>query len=374
MERSQEPAPPPYPGEGPSQNRQWRVRNAKYRSNFTTQGEPSQIDFREHLECLRDSLNGYTLGVGCPTDNSHVIEVQHSQAFAHVERFIEEYQSFVQQIRPLSEEDILFLILSRYATSSGASVYTEIRHDDDVNVFDSKVTEPLHTDSAEGYLVHGSGVVHSELALRAAEEAPVSLKTPPQGLLLHDQASITRTCYGAEFGGSVTLNFPAIRANDEPYKDTMGSSSSPPVFENSHPTNVSHIDWAQIPEKLQPPMFRVHRCHHRGIARFDEEIELPFGFPEVVQHFHDTPSTVYHTGCCVNINAMQSCPRGQEGLASFECYILSSDVRIYITVERDGDSLFYNCYRDKEVLEVFGSLPITPIKTVADVTTVGAFM
>ena len=201
----------------------------------------------------------------------------------------------------------MFLILSRYATSSGASVYTEIRHDDDINIFDSNVTEPLvrannsrwmyaylfqHTDSAEGYLVHGSGVVHSELALRAAEEAPVSLKTPPQGLLLYDQASTTQTCYGAEFGGSVTLNFPAIRANDESYKDTMGSSWSPPVFENSHPTNISHIDWAQIPEKLQPPMFRVHRCHHRGTARFDEEIELPFGFPEVVQHFHDTPSTV----------------------------------------------------------------------------------
>ena len=61
MDRSQDFAPPPYPGEGPSQDCQWKVRNAKYRSNFMCNGEPSRADFREDLESLVDSLSGYTL-------------------------------------------------------------------------------------------------------------------------------------------------------------------------------------------------------------------------------------------------------------------------------------------------------------------------
>jgi hypothetical protein len=34
---------------------------------------------------------------------------------------------------------------------------------------------------------------------------------------------------------------------------------------------------------------------------------------------------------------------------AFECHIIPTDIHIYITVEREGDLLAYNCYRDKEV-------------------------
>ncbi|ENI00455.1 hypothetical protein COCC4DRAFT_75720 [Bipolaris maydis ATCC 48331] len=308
MENGQGSAPPPYPGEGPSQSCQWKVRNAKYRSNFTNTGEPSRANFREQLECLKDSLNGCTRGVGCPTDNLHIIEVQHSQAFAPVEHFIDEYQAFLRQIKPLNEEDILFLLLSRYATTSGASVYTEIRHKNDVHVFDTDVSEPLHTDSVVEHLMNGSGVIHSEMSLQDPQNAPASLKMPLPAVPLHDHhASTTQTSHGVEFAGSINLNFPAILANDRPHEDIMSLSLTPPVYDSLPHANASGldraIDWGQIPEKFQPPMFHVHRCHHRGMERVDEDIELPFGFPELVQHFHNTPTNIwelshpYHEDC-----------------------------------------------------------------------------
>jgi hypothetical protein len=39
---------------------------------------------------------------------------------------------------------------------------------------------------------------------------------------------------------------------------------------------------------------RVHRCHHPRVERGGEndEFELPFGFPEVIQHVQDTPEYV----------------------------------------------------------------------------------
>jgi hypothetical protein len=53
-------------------------------------------------------------------------------------------------------------------------------------------------------------------------------------------------------------------------------------------------EWALLPAKLQLPAFRVHRCHHQGVERGGEQeaFELPFGFPEVVQHMHNIPPNV----------------------------------------------------------------------------------
>ena len=36
-------------------------------------------------------------------------------------------------------------------------------------------------------------------------------------------------------------------------------------------------------------------------------------------------------------------------MQAFECHILSCDTWVYITVERRGNKLEYNCFRDEEV-------------------------
>jgi hypothetical protein len=42
-------------------------------------------------------------------------------------------------------------------------------------------------------------------------------------------------------------------------------------------------------------------------------------------------------------------PCYEGGVQAFECYILPSETRVYITVEREGAILVYDCYRDEEV-------------------------
>jgi hypothetical protein len=44
---------------------------------------------------------------------------------------------------PLHEQDVLFLLLSRYAQASQADVYMEIRRPGDFHVYDSTILEPL---------------------------------------------------------------------------------------------------------------------------------------------------------------------------------------------------------------------------------------
>jgi hypothetical protein len=53
-----------------------------------------------------------------------------------------EYQACLLKIEPLHEEDVLILLLSRYAKSSGTGVYLEIRRPGDVQVYDSEISEP----------------------------------------------------------------------------------------------------------------------------------------------------------------------------------------------------------------------------------------
>jgi hypothetical protein len=69
------------------------------------------------------------------------------------------------------------------------------------------------------------------------------------------------------------------------------SIDSPPTYSCSTQSQLPEVDiidpihnWEVLPGKLQPPTFRVHRCHHPGVERGggNEEFELPFGFPEVV--------------------------------------------------------------------------------------------
>jgi hypothetical protein len=53
-------------------------------------------------------------------------------------------------------------------------------------------------------------------------------------------------------------------------------------------------EWQILPGKLQPPAFRVHRCHHPGVERGGEnnDFELPSGFPEAIQHIQQSPEHV----------------------------------------------------------------------------------
>lgn len=53
-----------------------------------------------------------------------------------------EYQACLEKIQPLQEEDVLFLLLSRYARSTGFGVYVEVSKSTDVQVYDSNLTEP----------------------------------------------------------------------------------------------------------------------------------------------------------------------------------------------------------------------------------------
>jgi hypothetical protein len=95
---------------------------------------------------------------------------------------------------------------------------------------------------------------------------------------------------------SVTVNFPSSVCNNLSDEDVNLRSDDPPEYLNSSEwTEIwPEHDWAELPPKLQPPSFRVHRCHHAGVERGDEDdaFELPMGFPEVMQHLDEAFSDV----------------------------------------------------------------------------------
>jgi hypothetical protein len=63
--------------------------------------------------------------------------------FCSITNFLKEYQNCIDQISPLREEDLLFLLLRRFAESSNATVYAEFRRSEDLQVYDSTLHEPL---------------------------------------------------------------------------------------------------------------------------------------------------------------------------------------------------------------------------------------
>jgi hypothetical protein len=44
-----------------------------------------------------------------------------------------------------------------------------------------------------------------------------------------------------------------------------------------------------------------------------------------------------------------SLPRKEGGVQAFECRLLSTGVDVFITTERHGETLIYDCFKDKEV-------------------------
>src|SRR4051812_23218903 len=61
----------------------------------------------------------------------------------NIKQLICEYQNVLHTVKPLNEEDILFLLLSRYSRLSGACVYVEIKRPGEVQIFDLAIVEPL---------------------------------------------------------------------------------------------------------------------------------------------------------------------------------------------------------------------------------------
>lgn len=54
-------------------------------------------------------------------------------------------------------------------------------------------------------------------------------------------------------------------------------------------------------------------------------------------------------------------PRFEGGTQAFECVLLSCDILVYITVVRHGDTLTYNCYRNREVRFQYPGVPVTSL-------------
>jgi hypothetical protein len=141
-------------------------------------------------------------------------------------------------------------------------------------------------------------VINSEISVEPPRELPPSPRTPPPGVSLQDYH--TRAPHRAvEVDGSITVNFPEMFAELRPCNPSLSICvAEPPVYQlyqhQQQDSRASPVDWVEIPEKLQPPEFRVHRCHHRGVERSGEgaAFELPFGFPEIVHHLDSTPQNV----------------------------------------------------------------------------------
>lgn len=69
------------------------------------------------------------------------------QALGHIARLLEALQECSMEVRPLGEDDLLFLLLSRYAEQSGSIVYAEIQRSHHMQIFDSTIAEPLVSSS-----------------------------------------------------------------------------------------------------------------------------------------------------------------------------------------------------------------------------------
>jgi hypothetical protein len=75
-------------------------------------------------------------------DDSDLVDVQYSQAFGEVAQLLCEYQACLLKIKPLQEEDFLYLLLNRYAQSTGVGVYLKIRRPTEVQIYYSDIPEP----------------------------------------------------------------------------------------------------------------------------------------------------------------------------------------------------------------------------------------
>ncbi|OWY53295.1 hypothetical protein AALT_g11514 [Alternaria alternata] len=257
----------------------WKIRNTKYSSVFVTKGPPNVEDYRTLAKHIKNSFLERGVNPGSSASGiSRFVEVQSSQAFSNIERLIHEYQNVLHTIEPLNEEDVLFLLLSRYSQSSGACVYMEIKRPGEVQIFDSAIVEPPHMSSIQEHMACAPGMITAELHEPLLEDSMTDVPYNP----------VPQTPSAAEFDFAVSINFPEmLMVTPTATPESTTTTDDPPTY-----TDTPTAGGGFLPAKLQPPAFSVHRCHHRGMDRRGEEdaFELPFGFPEVIQHLHTIPS------------------------------------------------------------------------------------
>jgi hypothetical protein len=147
-----------------------------------------------------------------------------------------------------------------------------------------------HTANMQDHMTHGTGSLNADVWIDPALDL---LSIGGDNKLAEPNPPVPQSQPVLPNVFAVTVNFPDMRlfhAVDNPPE--YSSQPQLPEFEIIAPIH----DWEIIPGKLQPPTFRVHRCHHPGVECGDEndDFELPFGFPEAVQHVQDSPDNV---GC-----------------------------------------------------------------------------
>lgn len=144
----------------------------------------------------------------------------------------------------------------------------------------------------QDYLNDAPGILAAEVTGLSQGHIDVATTKEP-GRALH-----THTPTESEVPCTITINYPAIipRSIVQNGFSSATLNHTPQLHNNIYPPN----DWSQIPEKLQPPTFHVHRCHHEGVtsSAVGQVFELPSGFPEIVHCFNDTPKDV----CIVRVH------------------------------------------------------------------------
>jgi hypothetical protein len=140
-----------------------KIKTAKYLSTFVHRGIPKAEDFRGHAEYIRNlqSVSMRLLHITHVTDSlfktwssqdhqeqqscdlPESVDVRYSQVSCHLIRLLRTYQHCIDQMSPLTEEDILFVLLRRFSDSSNASVYAEIRTPNNIQIYDSTIEEPM---------------------------------------------------------------------------------------------------------------------------------------------------------------------------------------------------------------------------------------
>lgn len=136
----------------------------------------------------------------------------------------------------------------------------------------------------EGSLSHDTSIIHADMGIAYSGPQREKVSDDVAYTLLPQTSLETHTTC------AVTINFPAILSVETSDNSEL-PLTDPPEYTN--PLDWTEVwpehDWTQLPSKLQPPSFRIHRCHHIGVERGgeDEAFELPLGFPEIVQHMED---------------------------------------------------------------------------------------
>jgi hypothetical protein len=135
------PPPPAYEDRDSPLEYLWRICNTKICSQFYTKTPAHIQTYRDHMEQMHESSS--------KSHHSKSVEVHYNQAFADIGRLIYEYRDSLSRIKPLQEEEVLFLLLSQYAQTSGFGVYMEIRQPTEVQVYDSSICIPSVGDNSQ---------------------------------------------------------------------------------------------------------------------------------------------------------------------------------------------------------------------------------